>query len=390
MSRSLVGRALRAKPSVWEQPAGCIAQQQRSFSQTPTHQMLSLPDNQVIFDKTSTPGLAPILEEIQSSIILPFYLPIHQRKRVFSEKMKNSLRSDPVYIEVDGHEHKFSFIDEDSLPASRAITWKALRAMQTAEDWNNFGRLLSGMRTAGRRYSEIDFVKMIRLAGIKGQIYTIIEAARQVRKTGLKLDTSEKVNEILHFVQMRAANSGWEKEKTEQALRWTEMVLEMLEDEKHIPKKNSGVEPSQQMRWPLHKDPQVLGAALHLSAVLAVKHNEGKDVDGKVARYATQIVNRWPVDAGLRQLHPEGAYENRTSGVAYLINSRTQYLAAASPILHGLLLATRVVDQPTAQKLQAIANKLGVEVKKEVENNAYPAERGLATYSTLFESGKSN
>ncbi|OLN85803.1 hypothetical protein CCHL11_09204 [Colletotrichum chlorophyti] len=385
MSRSLVGRALRGA-SVWEQHTNCIAQQQRSFTQTSARQ-----SPQVIFDKTTTPGLAPILEEIQSNIILPYYLPIHQRKRVFSEKAKHRLKNDPVYLEIDGLEHRFAHINEESLPASRDITWKALRAMQTPDDWNNFARLLSGMRNAGRHYSQTDFAKMIRIAGAQGQIYTIIDAARQVRKTGLRLDNSEKVNEVLHFVQMRAVDAEWDKEKTEQALRWTEIVLEMLEDESHKPdnrklKKRLAEQGQVPHRFELFKDPQILGAALHLSAVLAVKHNEGKDVGGKVEAFARKVVARWPAGKGLLELHPEEAYADRADGVAYLVNSRTQYLSYASPILHGLLLATRVVEKPLAQRLQGIAAALGAEVKDVVENQNFPAERGLKTYNALFGS----
>ncbi|KZL80164.1 hypothetical protein CI238_08356, partial [Colletotrichum incanum] len=380
MSRILMGRALRgAKASVWEQQA-CMAQQQRSFSQTPSRQ-----NPQVVFDKTTTPGLAPILEEIQSNIILPYYLPIHQRKRVFSEKLKHRLKNDPVYLEIDGLEHRFSHINEEALPPSREVTWKALRAMQTPQDWNNFARLLSGMRNAGRHYSQTDFAKMIRIAGARGQIYTIIDAARQVRKTGLRLDNSEKVNEVLHFVQMRAVESEWDKEKTEQALRWSEMVLEMLEDANHAPdgrkvaKRGKG-------RFPLFKDPQILGAALHLSAVLAVKHNDGKDLDGKVAGYAKKVADGWPAGKGLLQLHPQEAYADRVDGVAYLVHSRTQYLSYASPILHGLFMAARVVEKPLADRLHAIAASLGNEVKEVVEKQDYPAERGLKTYNALFNS----
>lgn len=346
-------------------------------------------DNQVIFDKTSNPTLAPILEDIQSNIILPFHLPIHQRQRVFSEKMKSSLRTDPVYVEIDGYEHKFSHIDVNSLPASRPITWAALRAMESAEDWNNLGRLLAGMHKAGRRYTETDFVKMIRLAGSKGQIYTIIEAARQVRKTGFKLDTREKVGEVLHFVQMRAAVTGWEKETTEQSLRWAEMVLEIIQDEKHMrPKNDPAVEHDQVISWPLHRDHQVLGALLHLSAVLAVKHNEGKDVDGKVALYGQKLSKAWPAGKGLKTLYHEGGYKNSVSGVAYLVDSRTQYLSIASPILHGLLQAGRVAKPGMARELQAIAKTLGAEVMQAVNDNSYPAERGMATYNTLFQSGE--
>ncbi|KAK1691512.1 hypothetical protein BDP55DRAFT_542566 [Colletotrichum godetiae] len=392
MSRILMGRALRgAKASVWDQPA-CMAQQQqqRSFGQTPARQ-----NPQVLFDKTTTPGLGPILEEIQTNIILPYHLPIHQRKRVFSEKLKHRLKNDPVYLEIDGLEHRFNHINEEALPPSRDITWKALRAMETPQDWNNFGRLLSGMRTAGRHYSQTDFAKMIRIAGQQGQIYTIIEAARQVRKTGMKLDNSEKVNEVLHFVQMRAIESEWDQEKTKQALRWSEIVLEMLEDKGHAPNarklrkrqlatQEGGV--TEQERFALYNDPQILGAALHLSAVLAVKHNDSKDVDGKVGRLAKKLVERWPAGKGLLQLHPAEAYADRVDGVAYLVHSRTQYLSYASPILHGLFLAARVVEKPLADRLNAIAAALGPEVKDVAENQTFPAERGLKTYNALFGS----
>ncbi|GJC95103.1 hypothetical protein ColKHC_03929 [Colletotrichum higginsianum] len=376
MSRTLMGRALRAAKasSVWEQRA-CITQQQRSFSQTPPRQ--------IIFDKTTSPGLGPILEEIQSNIILPYHLPIHQRKRVFSEKLKHRLKSDPVYLEIDGLEHRFSHINKETLPPSRELTWKALHAMQTPQDWNNFVRLLSGMRNAGRRYSQADFAKMICIAGDQGQIYTIIDAARQVRKTGLRLDNSEKANMVLHFVQMRAVESGWDKEITEQALRWTEMVLEMVEDPNHELVKEKRMKLVGQTR--LANDPQILAAALHLSAVLAVKHNGGKDIDGKVAKYATRVAKLWPASKGLLKLGRDCAYDNRENGLAYLVNSRDLYLSCASPILHGLFMASRVVEKPLAEKLRAISKTLAVEVKIAVEWQVAPAERGLKAYKALFQ-----
>ncbi|KAK6209564.1 hypothetical protein QIS74_11148 [Colletotrichum tabaci] len=379
MSRTLMGRALRGAKasSVWEQQA-CITQQQRCFSQTPSRQI-----PQVIFDKTTSPGLGPILEEIQSNIILPYHLPIHQRKRVFSEKLKHRLKSDPVYLEIDGLEHRFSHINKEALPPSRELTWKALRAMQTPQDWNNFVRLLSGMRNAGRNYSQADFSKMISIAGEQGQIYTIIDAARQVRKTGLRLDNSEKVNMVLHFVQMRAVESDWDKEITEQSLRWTEMVLEMVEDPNHALVKEKRMKLVGRPR--LANDPQILAAALHLSAVLAVKHNGGNDIDGKVAKYATRVAKLWPASKGLLKLSRESAYDDRENGLAYLVNSRDMYLSCASPIMHGLFMASRVVEKPLADKLRAISKTLATEVKIAVEWQVAPAERGLKTYKALFQ-----
>ncbi|KAJ0162558.1 hypothetical protein CTA2_4379, partial [Colletotrichum tanaceti] len=359
MSRILMGRALRgAKACVWEQQA-CMTQQQRSFSQTPSRQR-----PKVIFDKNTSPDLSPILEEIQSNIILPYHLPIHQRKRVFSEKLKHRLKSDPVYLEIDGLEHRFSHINKDTLPPSREMTWKALQAMQTPRDWNNFTRLLSGMRNAGRRYSQDDYLKMIHIAGDQGQIYTIIDAARQVHKTGLRFDDLEKVNLVLYFVQMRAVESDWDKKKTEQALRWSEMVFEMLEDPKHRPKERDTCSLRHSRRWkcPFLYDPLIRSALLHLSAVLAVKHNDGKDIDGKVANYATQVVDEWPWQGGLIEVQRQSARREDT----YLIDSLTQYLSHASPILHGLYMAARVVEDPLAERVSAIAEALAIEVNEAV------------------------
>ncbi|TQN64748.1 hypothetical protein CSHISOI_10686 [Colletotrichum shisoi] len=379
MSRMLMGRALRGAKasSVWEQQA-CIIQQQRSFSQTPSRQ-----SPKVIFDKTTSPGLGPILEEIQNNIILPYHLPIHQRKRVFSEKLQHRLKSDPVYLEIDGLEHRFSHINKLALPPSRSLTWKAMRAMKTHQDWNNFPRLLSGMRNAGRRYSQFDYIKMIDIAGDKGQIYSIIDAARQTRKTGLRLDDSEKVNTVLYHVQMRAVESGWDKEITQQALRWTEMVIAMLEDPNHAfshkKRKNWFKVPGRA------RDPQILAAALHLSAVLAVKHNDGKDIDGKVKKYATNITKLWPASQGLLKLNRKYANEKDRSDFAYLAESRAKYLSCASTILHGLFMASRVVEKPLAEQLRAISKSLASEVRIAVEWQTTYAGRGLRTYNTLFQ-----
>ncbi|KAF6820536.1 hypothetical protein CSOJ01_00792 [Colletotrichum sojae] len=386
MSRSLVGKALRAKPAVWEQPACALAQQQQQRSFT---QKASSSEKYVhLFDEPSNTRLRKIFDDIQRYIILPSHMKSRHRVRVFDkrEKVRTGIRKDPVYVAVDDVEFKYGeHIPGRDIPNAREMTWKALKTFKTQADWDNFGRLLAGMRRAKRRYDDVDYAKMVRIAGTKGHIYTILEAARQVRKTGFKLDTSEKVNHLLHFIQMRAIESGWEKEKTEQALRWAEMVVEMVEDPLHKPAPNPAVPAEQRMRWPLWEDPQVLGAALHLAAVNAVKHNGGEDVGGKVRKYAEQVVKRWPAGRGLRNLHPKGAYHNRMSGVAYLSESRTQYLCVAAPILHGLLLATRVVEKPLADKLQAIANGLAPEVNRQVAIKQYPARRGMATYEMLFK-----
>jgi hypothetical protein len=335
--------------------------------------------NEVLFSDASSQELDNVLSEILHKIILPARLPPPQQKRVYQKSAKDSLKRDPVIIEVEGYEHRFEHIDKlgGDVPNSSKILFQALRLMETKADWDNLTRLLSGMNKAGRRWNSADHSKMIRLAGSKGQIYSIIEAARQVRRTNFKVDTPEQLSELLHWVQMKAVDSNWDADATAKALRWSEMVLEILQDSKHKSTPVTG-------QAPLHRDPQVLGAILHLAAARAVKHQEGKDVGGKVTEYAKAVVAQWPADKGLKSLYPEELNSDKKNGTWYLLQSRTQYLATAGPILSGLKLAMQVVEPSLAAQLKPIAATLEAEANGIVAQKDVRAARGEATWEKLF------
>ncbi|RBQ64511.1 hypothetical protein VDGD_03753 [Verticillium dahliae] len=213
MDRVLLRNAFRAQAPLRLPTVSPM--QQRCFTQTPARH----DTRYITFDPDVSDNLAPILTEIQNKIILPYYLPPHQRERVFNEKHRNSLRMNPVDIEIDGLTHRFSHLPWKEIPSTRAVFHEALRNMETTHDWSNFVRLLSGLREAKRVINTAMFVKMIRQTGAKGRVFAVIDAARQTKRTGLRFDLPQKVQEVLLFVQLKALDAAWEKKELEQALR---------------------------------------------------------------------------------------------------------------------------------------------------------------------------
>jgi hypothetical protein len=285
-------------------------------------------------------------------------------------------------MEIDGEVMKFYHMSfNGDIPNTRKIMYEALDKMETKGDWDNLPHLLEGLHYyANRKLQHYDYPKLTRKAGAKGCIYTIIECARQVRKTGFRLDASEKVNEIMMWVQLKAIDSGWDQRQTEQALRWAEMVLEMLETEDHQPKKRKGTKDDG--KFPLHRDPQVLASPLHLAAQLAVKYQGGKDVGGKVAKYAKDLVALWPAGKGLLELHPVEAYADR-EGMRYLLEEN-EFLFMASPILRAVELTKGIVDPTVAKGLESTRAALADEIDIALAKKAGLAGRGVEMYKKLF------
>ncbi|ROT40177.1 hypothetical protein SODALDRAFT_329852 [Sodiomyces alkalinus F11] len=361
-----------------------VAIQRRSVSQAQasTEQQQN---PHVIFDAEVNPNLAPVLTEIQNKIVLPSYLPRHQRQRVFNPKFRHSLKTNPVIIEIDGLAHRFEHIPLEARPSTRACVYSALQKMETARDWSNFIRLFAGLRRAHIHLSTPNWVKIIRQVGTKRHIYAIIDAARQIRRTGLALDVPAKLHEVLFFAQLKALEAGWAKEELEQALRWSVIVLDMVADPRH--------EMAESRRpawlvWPLARDPLALAAPLHLAAALAVGHHGGQDVDGQVAAWAKQVVGVWPEGKGVVALYPEAAYEDAKNGGVGFLKVGGDYVAKVAMVLHGLKLATQVVEPALAEKLQGIVRAVEPELAGRLEQMAELHGDGLPAqvYSKQFDS----
>ncbi|KHN99526.1 uncharacterized protein MAM_02379 [Metarhizium album ARSEF 1941] len=183
-----------------------------------------------VFSETDNTELNSILNSIQEKIILPAYLPEKQRKLVFDPKKRSQLEQNPIIIEVEGLEHKFSSIDRfKEVENSKKALSRALHKMQSAQDWANLGTLLAGYKKAGIKLKANHWGKVVRVAGRRGHIFAVIECAKQFDKTGLVIRTPETAVRVLAFANDKITESAWDAGETKRALRWVETVLDLLQ-----------------------------------------------------------------------------------------------------------------------------------------------------------------
>lgn len=321
-------------------------------------------------------------------IILPSFLHLEQQVKLKKQKYARQLQADPIQMEIDGKILRFRHVDFKDMPNTHKNITKAISQFKTDEDFHNLRPLLEGLHHAGRKFPIEFFARIIRLVCMQGRVYDMIEAARRVSLTGLKLDTSEKINELLHWIQMKAIDSEWNKTETAQALKWTQLVMDMLEDEKHQP--TVGVKCK--VKWmdeqlPFSRDAQVLLAELHLAAAMVVKCGAGEETRDRVNKLAKEITRLWPQGKGLKDIHPEQAYKTENN-MGYLLSRPNKFVALATPLLHGLQLASEVVKDPELwRQLNAkkdIVNEEVQQARQEARESGKNG-RGEFVYKKLYD-----
>lgn len=294
-----------------------------------------------------------MLTEVQNKVILPSYINPTQRKRIFDPKLWPTLKNNPVFIEIDDIHHRFDATPLETVPRTVKSVKEAVTAMQTPRDFDQLNRLLAGLKHAGRQHNPRTLGVITRFLGSKGQLARVIEAARQVKRTGFRVASPPVLHSILNRCQVKAVDAGWERAETEQALKWARHALEMAALDSH--KYPRGATPS----TPLHRDPIALTTPLHLSAALAVGHHGGHDVDKVVTSYARQLVHAWPQDKGVQDLYPaELLKRSQIKGGVYHIASPKASYTTLAMALHGFRLASQVVEPELAKHLDALAARL--------------------------------
>lgn len=387
MSSNSIRPAFRAGRSALEASVRTSAptsqqQQSRCFSASTTRQA-----GQVItFSKTSNKELDAILHELQHKVLLPALLPVEQRKKIFRARYKEKLEQSPIEIEIDGQRIKFRNLDWrlGEVPNARKLFYRALENMKTKEDWQKLPRLLEAVYyNANRKFEAQDWPKIVRKACFSGNMGPVIDAAKKPERTGMKLDASEKVQEILSFTVWEAAASGFEPWALETALRSAERILELMGHEGHeFSHKDKDYLEVVRARFPLRRDPQILATPLFLAAMLAVKHGKAEYRD-KMNRYAQVIVSSWPEDKGLLDLHAHEAYVDGENGMQYLME-KNKFLLVAAPILKGFELAAEGLEGDLASQIRSRRDALAEEVRSALETQASKEGRGKQLYNKCF------
>lgn len=242
--------------------------------------------------------------------------------------------------------------------------------MKDSNDWENLPRLLVGLKTARRVLEKEDWERMVRKAGQAGRQAVLLECASRVSETGFKLGDVEMVAEVMWWMQQRAANVKWNLKGTAKALNMAEQVMMLLESDKHVGRAGLGkLDPRQR--------PEVVGILLQLAAARAVKHQGGKDTDGKVKSYAQRLKHTMDKEIVM--------------DVAGGWHARNLLLCRIVPILHGMKMAVGVLE-PGSDISRWMGDRMqGVEevvsenfeiVLKEMREGAMP--RGVACYRELM------
>ncbi len=310
------------------------------------------------------------------------------------------MESDPIIIEIDGEVLRFGHMNPllGDIPETRRSVLDVVSRFATDADFANLKPLLEGIAHTGYRFSPSFHAKILRLCGTRGHVYAAIECARAVRTTGLRLDSSEKANELLHFIQLRAADAGFAVDETAQALRWAEMVVDMLVDEQHLLVRRKDERPVDG-ELPPDRDPQVLLARLHLAAAVARNQVRARDENPlddaaaggpaaaaveKADEYGADIARLWPEDRPLRSLQPSSLYEDHDK-MGYLLEPN-KFITLATPLLHGLDVAAAVVARPgLADQLRARRDTLAAEIQAARETyGVEKPERGNSIYRKFY------
>jgi hypothetical protein len=339
----------------------------------------------VLFSKTSSPELDDRLHDVLTKVILPTHLHPQTRKRLYDDKYKDTLKMNPIVIEIEGLEHKFQHMDrfDPTVPNNAAIVRDVVPLMATAADWANLPVLLSGLQRARGPLGMVHKLKIIRQAGRSGNIHAVVDCAARAGKTGFYLTEPETVTALLYWIMRVALDARWEEAATGRAISWAERVLELLESptQREMLARQSKDLPSM---IPLHRDPLALAQVLHLVAVRSVRQHGGQDPDGRVARYAGQVARCWPQGEGLLKLYGDEAYKV-VRGQQFLAMGRTQYLKVASPALQGLELAAPLVEPEIAAQLESTIKALRGEVEEVLARDGEKSASGVETYRALFD-----
>lgn len=323
---------------------------------------------------------------------MPAHLTKEQRLVVYKDKKIRLLNSDAGTAYIGDEEFKLQHINRlEDVPQGYKVLREAMSLMTEKKDWDNLPRLLHGLNNAKvlkleKKKYQARKSTIARKAGQAGRQDVLLECIRRSHVTGMTLREPEFVAQVMFWLQMKALQSDWEAEDTSKALKWTELIITMMEDPKHTGGSLVGVE-----------DPRtkadVIGVLLELAAVRASKHLGGEDKDGKVAKYAEMFLDSLnsPVSSssfephvgeetgGFRKPDPHG-------------KALSRWMSTHTPILFGMKEAIVVLGPESgltsvlgakADELEGLIHVYGEALARATVKSDTPP-KGIELYKRLF------
>ncbi|KAL1644458.1 hypothetical protein SLS58_004372 [Diplodia intermedia] len=338
------------------------------------------------FEPSSNEELDALLDRARRHIIVPAHLNPEQKRLVYREKHRARLSPDapePVWSAVAGVDVALEHIDRHSdIPSRWHVFSNALRLAETPADWENVGRLIEGLADAGVPMTQMWVQKFVREAAIKGMMHVVLRALQRAERTDVRLGSRETVSRVMWAVRGIAANNGWGEIETDRALRYAQLVVELMESEEHV----GGPKRRVPQLGDLRTLPFVIATPLELAAARALRYTEGADKDGMVQLYAERLCANLK-NFGLQESVPQkGKSTNKNAAEGYgKVSGRygrfleaTDKLRRLIPVWHGLVLAQRVLKPKNLMPLADIETyRLLQELREGIEASAKVMQASL-------------
>ena len=292
-----------------------------------------------------------------------------ERRLISRPKYRKTLEDNPRTTEVGGEDVALRPLDTFALPRRRKLLARALNLIRQGDgqDWANIPPLLNGMFGGVKKLppNEGWIQKVVTTAVSAGKTGMIVQCLQQPDRTGLSVKDDQILNTLLVGLHQTAQADGWSKEATEKALKEANAISLIMDSA------SQGFGGEVATNDPRARS-EVLGVFLELSAVFALKHQDGKDVNGVVKAYVERLLNRLEAQtAGVRLAVLDAEDHARHA----LTESQTEVALEERGRQFSMLFAISIW-----QGLRAAQTVLGSEMPK-----AKHAERLMIRYKTALE-----
>ncbi|OAA67380.1 hypothetical protein ISF_03556 [Cordyceps fumosorosea ARSEF 2679] len=292
--------------------------------------------------------------------------------------MRPFMQSNPIIIEVDGIEHRFSPIDRSKdIPNSKKSFNKVMNLMETPEDWANLGTLLAGYKKAGVKLRSQHWGKIVRRAEETGNIYAVIECTKQAEKTGLKLQTHEMVVRLLAGINDKIINGN--QAATVQAVKWMDMTLDLLHRQDQVKKREAAADAK------VHASRLARGLVLFTRAsAVSAKQAVGEDAAAELTllKDELELLNTLWKNADLKDLAslPEFAVLNPKAVEKHKNLNGAAFVGVIAQNMKAISLARELVPA-AAQKLHTVETALSEHLTQYATND----ERRDGSWAGVFK-----
>ena len=336
------------------------------------------------FTPTTSPELDALLSTFRTNIFLPAHLLKLQQNLIYRKKNRRLLTDtdEPATAKIGNEVHALKplnrLTDEPSTSKSLA---QMVELCKEGKDWVNMVPFLIELKTAGRKIKGPQFEKMVRRMGEKGGLGVIIEMARRVEGTGMRLGELGIAREAMWGAVMKYIRSSSEQNEAavHDAHKFIEAIWELLSDERHVDRPATGKKASDPKTHP-----EIIGVVLWIRALKASLLADNQDADGTVKRAAEIVLAVWSRD------------ENKTNNTVDDENTTNWYdanetLIMWAPVWHGMHMARGIVGENTPLG-RDLANAISLDLEPKLKKaqrvvaqhvGEDVTRRGLVVYDEL-------